>query len=425
LFSALGERDYRLLLIGQSVSYAGDQFHLVALPWLVLQLTSDPLQLGFVLATAGLPRALLIVVGGTWADRHSPRAIMLLANVVRFALAGGLAVAILTDTVEMWMVYLVAAGFGTMAGFFIPTTHAAVPRLVSDEHLESGNALLETAYQLSVFLGPAAAGAIIAWFGGATAAGQETASLSGIGVAFAFDAGTFLFAALMLLLMSPMTAAGMTEGERPVAALIDGLRFAWRTVSLRWLLIIISLANMLFIGPLLVGVPTLASTRLAEGAAALGIILSAFGLGNIAGIVVAGSLRKTPARAVGLAIVVLYLLSGAGFCAFALIQSTWSAVPIVLAIGAGNGFLGIALLTLIQRMAPAAMLGRMSGLLMLSIYGLQPISQSLAGAIARVGLDALFLAAGGGLIALGLFAASRREIRHPVLVRTAQDRAGA
>ena len=417
MFSALRARDYRLLLIGQSVSYVGDQFHLVALPWLVLQLTGDPLQLGLVLAAAGLPRALLIVIGGTWADRHSPRAIMLVANVVRFGLASGLSVAILSGTVEMWMVYLVAIGFGSVAGFFIPTTHAAVPRLVSDERLESGNAMLEAAYQLSVFLGPASAGALIAWFGMSVAATEQTTSLLGIGIAFAFDAATFLFATVMLLAMARMTAAGMAEDEHPVAAVVAGLRFAWETLSLRWLLIIISVANMLFIGPLLVGVPTFAATHLAEGAAALGIILSAFGLGNIGGVLVAGSLKNTPPRAVGLSIVLLYLLSGAGFCAFAFIRSTWVAVPIVLAIGAGNGFLGIALVTLIQRMAPPAMLGRMSGLLMLSIYGLQPISQAVAGAVASVGLEILFISAGSGLMLLGLFAASREAIRNPGIAR--------
>jgi len=64
MIAAFKNRDYRLLFAGQSISHLGDQFHLIALPWLVLALTRDPLQLGGVLAVAGIPRALLMLVGG-------------------------------------------------------------------------------------------------------------------------------------------------------------------------------------------------------------------------------------------------------------------------------------------------------------------------------------------------------------------------
>lgn len=53
--TVLSRREYRLLWLGQAVSHLGDQFHLIALPWLVLAVTGDPLQLGLVLAAAGVP----------------------------------------------------------------------------------------------------------------------------------------------------------------------------------------------------------------------------------------------------------------------------------------------------------------------------------------------------------------------------------
>jgi hypothetical protein len=55
MLGALKTRDYRLLWLGQAISHLGDQFHLIALPWLVLTLTHDPFQLGLVLALAGVP----------------------------------------------------------------------------------------------------------------------------------------------------------------------------------------------------------------------------------------------------------------------------------------------------------------------------------------------------------------------------------
>ena len=120
MLRALKDRDYRLLFSGQAVSYLGDQFHLVALPWLVLTLTHDPLQLGFVLAAAGIPRAALMLVGGAWADRFSPRAIMLVSDTLRTVVTFALVAAIASGHPQMWMVYGLAIAFGVVSGFFMP-----------------------------------------------------------------------------------------------------------------------------------------------------------------------------------------------------------------------------------------------------------------------------------------------------------------
>src|SRR5690349_12235851 len=89
-------RNFRLLWIGQSTSLLGDQFYLIALPWLVLKLTGDPLTLGTVLALAGIPRALFMLVGGAFTDRFSPRTIMLLSDLLRMVLSMLLAIFVLT-----------------------------------------------------------------------------------------------------------------------------------------------------------------------------------------------------------------------------------------------------------------------------------------------------------------------------------------
>ena len=75
--SPLARRDFRLLLGGSAISALGDQFTLVALPWLVLKLTGNPAALGLVLATAALPRAAFVLIGGAVVDRLSPRRVLL------------------------------------------------------------------------------------------------------------------------------------------------------------------------------------------------------------------------------------------------------------------------------------------------------------------------------------------------------------
>ncbi len=69
ILQPLRRRDFRLLFTGETISLIGDQFHFVALAWLALELTGSGLVLGSVLLVAGLPRMVLVLVGGALADR--------------------------------------------------------------------------------------------------------------------------------------------------------------------------------------------------------------------------------------------------------------------------------------------------------------------------------------------------------------------
>lgn len=94
-------RDFRLLFAGVTTSLLGDQFALIATPWLTLKLTGDPLALGIVLALEGLPRAVFMLLGGAITDRFSPRLIMLISDIIRFILTTLMALVIFTGTVQM------------------------------------------------------------------------------------------------------------------------------------------------------------------------------------------------------------------------------------------------------------------------------------------------------------------------------------
>ncbi|MCB1349496.1 MAG: MFS transporter, partial [Maritimibacter sp.] len=83
--------DFRRLFTGVSTSQLGDQFALVATPWMVMHLTGDPLALGLVLALEGAPRALFMLIGGAVSDRLSPRAVLIAADLARMLLAALLA----------------------------------------------------------------------------------------------------------------------------------------------------------------------------------------------------------------------------------------------------------------------------------------------------------------------------------------------
>ena len=406
MLRALKNRDYRLLFSGQAVSYVGDQFHLVALPWLVLTLTRDPLQLGFVLAAAGIPRAALMLVGGAWADRFSPRTIMLVSDTMRALVTLALVAAIASGHAQMWMVYGLAVAFGVVSGFFMPAAEAAVPRLLPDPDLESGNSLIMGSSQIAGFVGPVIAGTMIAWLGGAAHGG--TASLMGLAIAFGVDGVSFLVSAVTLALIRPLPALGSRDSH-PLADVVEGLRFVATHPMLRLLVLVIALANFFVMGPMFVGVPVLAATRYAEGMAAFGFIVSAYALGSLVGMICVGTLPRLPDRAFTVVAVGTFALFAVAYAALGVVGSAWVAAALMLVTGFGNGYMAVLVITALQRIAPREMLGRVMSLVVLAMVGLGPISQALSGALIKISVQGLFAAAGIGMALVGLLVFAQRH----------------
>jgi MFS family permease len=250
----------------------------------------------------------------------------------------------------------------------------------------------------------------MARFGRQLIGGEELASLQGIGVAFAIDSLSFALSALCLLLMNPLPAARTGEEDHPVRSVREGFAWVWREPEIRWMLVIIALANSLISGPLLVGLPVLSAQQL-QGAAAFGIILSVFAGGNLVGMVLAGSLPRPSGRTFAAATVGLIAGFGLAMASFAFVTATWQALPLMGIVGAANGYMAVTFITQLQRITPEHMMGNVMGLFMFSMYGLMPLSQIIAGAVVRESLAMLFIGAGISLLAVALFAASRPEIR--------------
>ena len=149
--SPLRVHDFRLMWAGQAVSSIGDQFALVALPWLALVLTGSALALGGVLAVMAVPRAALMLVGGVYVDRLSPRRVMLLSNGVRLVAVTVLGLIVLAGDVTLLMVYVFALVFGIADAFFFPAQQAIIPALVDPEQIPAANAIAQGTTQPTVF----------------------------------------------------------------------------------------------------------------------------------------------------------------------------------------------------------------------------------------------------------------------------------
>lgn len=387
----LRNRNFRLLWIGEGISLLGDQFYLIALPWLVLSLTGDALAVGTVLATAGIPRALFMLVGGALTDRFTPRKLMINSNLARMILTGLLAALVTTNLIQLWMLYVSALLFGLVDAFFFPAQTSIVPKLLDKEQLQAGNAMIQGTAQLSLFVGPLLAGGAISRLDSGAAG-----STSGIALAFALDSLSFLAS------IAPLSLMRIEHGNRGaeiaaggvIAAIREGLLYVWKDATLRIVFPITMGLNILINGPFAVGIPVLARTRFPEGAAAFGLILSLFGGGALLGTLLAGVLPKLPKKLLGTASLSVISLMGIGLAVIGLSPTVYVAAAAALAMGIANGYANINLITWLQQKVAPEMTGRIMSLVMFAAIGLNPVSNALAGAL--IGLNATVLLIGAG-----------------------------
>ena len=400
LASAFRNHNFRLLWAGQVTSILGDQFSMIAMPWLVLKLTgSDPVALGTVLALGSVPRALFMLVGGAVTDRLSQRTVMLVSDGLRCALTGLLAALVLTGSVQLWMVYILSLLGGLISSFFTPASSSMVPQILEAEQVQGGNSVMQGSAQLSIFIGPVLAGALIAAFAGKAGAGGN---MEGTGVAFAFDSLTFLVSAVTLWFMHVPHPGGAAATGQPglLASIRESLHYMAQDPVMRLVYILIAGVNLTFVGPLLVGIPVVADTRLAAGAAAFGMIMSSYGAGNLGGILLAGSLPRPRPRVLNAVLVGLVAGFGLAVGLFSLFSTTLPFLVCMLLLGIGNGYLGLSLITFIQTHTPREMLGRVMGMVLFANLGLVPVSQAIAGFVIKLSLNGLFIGAGALTIAI-------------------------
>ena len=404
--SPLAVRDFRLLWIGEAVSTLGDQFALVALPWLALLMTGSALALGTVLAVMAVPRAIFMVIGGAYVDRLSPRRVMFLSNAVRLVAVTVLGVIVLAGAAELWMLYVFALVFGIADAFFYPAQTAIVPELVDGNQLQQANGITHGTAQLSLLLGPAIAGIAIA----ALSTTGATPGISGLGLALLADALTFVVSLLTLLLIAPRPAHEI-EHSSVVQQIAEGVRFVWKMPSLRVVMLLSMGANLFIVGPFEVGLPVLAFTRLPEGAAAFGLIMSAFGGGSLLGLVGASVLPALPPARFGSIVLLLVAIAGLGVVALAFAHSTIVALAISAFIGLMLGYTNVSFMTWIQRRIPRQLMGRVMSMLMFSSMALVPISIAIAGAAVQVSLDGLLIVSGIGMALITLSTLLSRSVR--------------
>ena len=386
----------RWMMSGAFISNLGDQFTLIALPWLVLMTTGDALKMGLIIALASVPRAVFILLGGAMVDRYSPKTVLMLTKYVNTALLGILTALVLLERASLPVICVLALGIGLASAFSVPSGTSMLPHVVAPRYLTQANGVMMSIRQLTMLAGPLLTALLLGVFGDGSAGGPGGAR--GIGFAFGFDCLSFAVSAWTLskvvLLPAPPAAppAPMFEAVR------QGLATVWNDVALRTLMLYWAACAFVVGGIMQVAMPVLADTRLAGGAA-LGLTLGAHGAGTLLGMLLSGMLGKFRIGNLGTTLLLIDAALGLVLLPIGLVQATWQAMLLMLPAGVLAGFMQVAVFSWIQQRVPRAMIGRAMSIFMFIFLGVAPLAAALAGLLLNyLSLEELF--AGGGLFLL-------------------------
>jgi MFS family permease len=388
----LRDPNFAWLMSGGVISALGDQFTMIALPWLVLQLTGDPLALGMMVALLGVPRAVLILFGGALVDRYSPKRVLMLTKHVNTVLLGLLAALVLSGRATLPLVTALAIVLSLASAFSIPAGTSMLPMAIARERLTAANALMMAVRQVTMLAGPLLAGLLFALAGDGSGGMQDA---RGLGLAFAFDAFSFALSAWTLAKVRPLPVEAPAKAREPVLRAVGaGLAALWRDTTLRTAFLYWGLCSCVAGGVMQVAMPLLASERL-HGAAALGLLMGAQGAGALGGMALSGIIGRRRLGNLGLTLLLADGLAGLLIMPMGTITASWQGMLLIAAMGVLGGYIQVAVFTWIQQRVAPHMLGRMMAIFMFVFMGLAPLAAAAAGWLASmVSLSTLFVGAG-------------------------------
>jgi len=370
-FAALRHRNFQLYFGGQLISNAGTWMQIIAQGWLVYQLTHSDLTLGIVGFAAALPTLIITPWGGVIVDRVPKRTILMLTQSGAMMLAFTLAALAFTKVVQVWHIYLLAAGLGIVNSFDAPARQAFVVEMVGRDDLPNAIALNSMMFNSARIIGPAMGGLLLAI----------------IGTAWCFTINGLSFLAVLIGLGAMRLAPHVAKhhSESPWKQLTGGIKYVTSQNELAGLLLLSLFFSVFGISYSTI-LPAFVEQMLKQGAAAYGVVNAATGVGAVSGAFIIANQRGRQWRGKWL------LAASLGFPIVLAVFSFTSFFPasLILAVGLGFGFMVefTMINTLLQTRVDDRLRGRVMGLYTLTFFGFAPFGNLAVGALSQqIGLS--------------------------------------
>lgn len=393
-FDSLSVPNYRRYFFGQVVSLSGNWMQTVAEIWLILSLTGSGLAVGLTTALQFLPIMLIGAWGGTLADRFAKRRLLMVTQALMMIPALVLFAITLSGVVTPVMVFALVFVRGILIAVDNPARQAFVMEMVGPERVVNAVSLNSVIVHSARVVGPALAGVMIA--------------LVGVAPAFGANAATFLVMLWALHGMSPKALHEAPEPDRDRAGVMDAVRHVRATPELAVPLLLMALVGTLGLNFHVI-LPLLARLTFDGGPTAYAVLVSAMGVGSVAGALITGARGKTGLNLIG--------MSAGAFGSLALVAALMpgliAEIPVLALLGATSVTFAAAVNSTLQLAASPEMRGRVMALYTVVFLGSTPIGGPLVGWISEAADPrfALVMASASGIAAAAV--ATWIQRRHP------------
>jgi len=387
-FSSLRIRDYRWLWLGNLFSFNAMQMQMVARGWLVYTMTDSPFDLGLVSAGFGVPMILFSLYGGAIADRVRKRNLLLVTQSFTCLLSLVITILINTDLIALWHLVVASLFSGVIFSFMMPARSAFLVEMVEEDDLMNAVSLSSMAMNISRIASPAIAGVL----------------LKIIGVP-----GTYWIITLsygITILTTTKIPLGEVMAARPNVPMLDDVKEGLRYVignKIILAMLVLSFVPIIVAMPYQMLMPVFARSVFKAGETGLGILMSATGLGALAGSTIMASLGNFQHKGM------LMMITGIGFGLFLMVfgysgSLIMASIWLVFVGGTSSMFMTTTN-TLLMSNTPQELMGRVMSLFMMT-FGLMPLGTLPSGALAEAVGAPFTVFLGGAILFLFLIVAA-------------------
>lgn len=365
---------------------------MLAQGWLVLEITDSPFWVGLVAGVQGLGLVGFGAFGGTIVDRFDKRKVLALVHFSSGSIAIFTGLLVITSNIELWHMLVFALIQGLLMATQLPANNSLAYQLVGPQRLLNAMASRLVALNMSRVIGSLIAGGLISQYG--------------VGSSYIFAGiGSILGMGFLWFIKGSFQAPGKREPFWQ--ATNRGLKYVWGTQNIRRLLLL-SLFIEAFGFSHFVMMPVMARDVLHVGAAGLGYLSAASGIGSTLSTLAVASLGDFESK--GALLTGTAIASGVSLVFFAF--SPWFAASLVLVALTGGSLMAydVTMGTMLQLLSYDEMRGRVLGIYGLT-FGFTPVGGFFAGSVATALSASIAVAAGGIIIIIYVASIASSTIR--------------
>ncbi|HVX20846.1 MAG TPA: MFS transporter [Acidimicrobiales bacterium] len=392
-------REFRLLFAGTLVGTLGSALTMVAIPYQVYAETRSSFQVGAVSLAQLLPLIVGALVGGSVGDAVDRRTLILGSSVALGLTSVGLALNSAAAHPSVLAIYLVSAVAAGLTGFNNTARNAVVPNLVDPRHLVAAYSFTQIVFQLGVVVGPALSGLLI----GAVR----------LPWVYGTDAVTYGITVVAVLLMAPIPPAA--GARRPgLGSVVEGLRYLKGRQPLQGVYLID--VNAMVFGMPRALFPALAADVFHQGAAVLGYLYAAVGVGGLLGSATTGWVSRI--RRQGLTVILAVAVWGAAIALFGISRVLVLSLVLLALAGWADVISAVLRNTILMTSIPERFRSRMSSIQMAVVQGGPRLGDLESGAVASAVSTEFSIVSGGlaciaGAVVLSTLLPAFRRYRAP------------